>query len=335
MNIKGKNYSIEAIELKTVRPFVIKDIELLKTDLIPGAASRSDVIAYLTEEAEKAIEEANRVFKEKNGHLFTGESELKLPLPLVRLRVEYSGGFEIENVTRFSNRFVGKVANVNDVVQFYKRKVPPRQKTSLTKKTKFDADLLEEKLSERKANDLKLKDIVSDMLKQTQLTLVPEDGINEAVQKTIDNEDKNALSQFVTREIKRETKALLSIDIDESEFHGSGEKHAKSSFKQFLLQIKELSNPIDLDSINRDLESEPSKPKSKNTRKKPASKSKEMILSSDDSDIEMFVTEDTRRGKSSRKAKSSKPSYAEDDIQILSDEDEYVPPKKSTGRRRR
>ena len=206
---------------------------------------------------------------------------------------------------------------------------------SLTKKTKFDADLLEEKLSERKANDLKLKDIVSDMLKQTQLTLVPEDGINEAVQKTIDNEDKNALSQFVTREIKRETKALLSIDIDESEFHGSGEKHAKSSFKQFLLQIKELSNPIDLDSINRDLESEPSKPKSKNTRKKPASKSKEMILSSDDSDIEMFVTEDTCRGKSSRKAKSSKPSYAEDDIQILSDEDEYVPPKKSTGRRRR
>ena len=177
-------------------------------------------------------------------------------------------------MTRFSNRFVGKVANVNDVVQFYKRKVPPRQKTSLTKKTKFDADLLEEKLSERKANDLKLKDIVSDMLKQTQLTLVPEDGINEAVQKTIDNEDKNALSQFVTREIKRETKALLSIDIDESEFHGSGEKHAKSSFKQFLLQIKELSNPIDLDSINRDLESEPSKPKSKNTRKKPASKVK-------------------------------------------------------------
>lgn len=255
--------------------------------------------------------------------------------------MEWGVGFEIENVTRFSNRFVGKVANVNDVVQFYKRKVPPRQSTSLTRKTKFDEDLLEEKLNERKANDLKLKDIVSDMLKQTQLTLVPEDGINEAVQKTIDNEDKNILSQFITKEIKKETKALLSIDIDENEFHGSDEKHAKSAFKQVLMKIRDLSNPIDLDSINRELDSELVNPKPKNGRKKTTatkSKSKEVMLSSDDSDVEMFVTEDSiapssRRGKGSRNSKLSKPSYTED-IDILSDEDDYAPPKK-TGRHRR
>ncbi|RCK65315.1 Double-strand break repair protein MRE11 [Candida viswanathii] len=342
MNIKGKDYSIEKIELKTVRPFVMKDIELLKTDLIPGAASRSDVIAYLTEEAEKAIDEANQVYKEKNREFFEGDEDPKLPLPLVRLRVEYSGGFEIENVTRFSNRFVGKVANVNDVVQFYKRKTQPRQSTSLTKKTKFDADLLEEKLNERKANDLKLKDIVSDMLKQTQLALVPEDGINEAVQKTIDNDDKNLLNQFITKEIKRETKALLSIDIDDNDFHGGEEKHRKAAFKQVLLQLRESSVPIDLDAINGESEQDTPKPKAKGGRKKaaPKSKSKEVILDSEDSDIEMFVTEDSiapssRRGKSSRSAKLSKPSY-EEDFEILSDEDEYVPPKKTSkgGRRR-
>jgi len=52
--------------------------------------------------------------------------EEDIPLPLVRLKVEYSapdgGKFDCENPQRFSNRFVGKVANVNDVVQFYRKK---------------------------------------------------------------------------------------------------------------------------------------------------------------------------------------------------------------------
>ena len=132
LNIKGKDYSIEPVELKTVRPFVLREIILLKTDLIPGAASKADVIAYLTDEVEKSIERANKQFSSQNilnsNRAITNLSNnatadpIEKPLPLIRLRVEYSGGYEIENVTRFSNRFVGKIANVNDVVQFYKKR---------------------------------------------------------------------------------------------------------------------------------------------------------------------------------------------------------------------
>jgi double-strand break repair protein MRE11 len=50
----------------------------------------------------------------------------EIPLPLVRLRVEYSapdgGKFDVENPQRFSNKFIGKVANVNDVVVFHMKK---------------------------------------------------------------------------------------------------------------------------------------------------------------------------------------------------------------------
>src|SRR5690606_31546365 len=53
------------------------------------------------------------------------------PLRLIRLKVEYTapegGQFECENPQRFSNRFVDKVANTNDVVYFYRKKTAQRK----------------------------------------------------------------------------------------------------------------------------------------------------------------------------------------------------------------
>ena len=43
-----------------------------------------------------------------------------MPLPLVRLRVDYSGGFSTINSQRFGQKFVRKVANPNDLLQFHK-----------------------------------------------------------------------------------------------------------------------------------------------------------------------------------------------------------------------
>ncbi|CAX40671.1 manganese-dependent, structurally specific endonuclease/3'-5' exonuclease, putative [Candida dubliniensis CD36] len=304
LNIRGKDYSIEPVELKTVRPFVLREIVLSKTDLIPGAASKADVIAYLTDEVEKAIKRANKHFNSQNSFDSNRSINLsEMPLPLIRLRVEYSGGYEIENVTRFSNRFVGKIANVNDVVQFYKKKAISRTDTKLSRKTKFDVDLIEENLHHKKSTELELQDIIRDFLQQTQLTLVPEIEMNHAVKKFVENDDKQALNQFINQEIKRETKMLLDIDIDENEFHGTDEKQAKTTFKHVLSQLKNINGPINVD---YEPELEPTNNNNNNkkyvsTRKKrdtttkrkkstatkrttKKSKSDDMIISSDDSD---------------------------------------------------
>ncbi|KAK2101151.1 meiotic recombination [Saguinus oedipus] len=42
--------------------------------------------------------------------------------PLVRLRVDYSGGFEPFNVLRFSQKFVDRVANPKDVIHFFRHR---------------------------------------------------------------------------------------------------------------------------------------------------------------------------------------------------------------------
>ena len=49
------------------------------------------------------------------------------PIPLIRLRVDYTGGFSTINAQRFGQKFVGKVANPNDIIQFHKSAVRRRK----------------------------------------------------------------------------------------------------------------------------------------------------------------------------------------------------------------
>ncbi|KAI3404771.2 MRE11 [Candida oxycetoniae] len=361
IRIKGKDYSLEAIDLKTVRPFILRDIVLSKTDLIPGKASKSDVIAFLVREVESVIERASN----NHNHVSTTtrtrnsiNSQNGQPpmLPLVRLRVEYSGGYEIENVRRFSNQFVGRIANVNDVVQFYKKKTP-QQTDVLMKRTKFDADLVEENLNAKKTTELALQDIVSNFLKQTQLALIPEAGLNEAVKKFVENDDKSSLSHYINNEIKKETKILLNVDIDDTEFHGD-EKQSKNMLKQILMQIKsgdsgdsggggggdgggDGDGDYDSDSVSLSKTRSNNKKKRNNNNRSKAGKSKE-IISSEDSEVEVLeVAKPSSRNVSRNKA-TQLDTYPDDDMQILSsnDDDEYYPqpaPRKRTtaGTRRR
>ncbi|CCG25174.1 Mre11 DNA double-strand break repair factor [Candida orthopsilosis Co 90-125] len=335
MNIKGRDYSLEPIELKTVRPFVLREIVLQKTDLVPGTASKADVIAFLTNEVEKAIEVAKNTYLLSHPELTASnggdhnDDTQNIPLPLIRLRVEYSGGFEIENVRRFSNQFVGRIANVNDVVQFYKKKTQ-QQPEILRKKTKFSDDMVDESLSEKNTTELALQDIVSDFLKQTQLTLIPEAGLNEAVKKYVDNDDKYSLNQYINSEIKKETKMLLGVDIDDQEFHGiEDEKHTRNVFKQILLQLKEGTYT----QMNLDAETAAKGSKTKGkTNRKTASKSNEIVLHASDSEN---VLHNSSASRSSHARSVPHPvTYAEDENEILTSEEEYDPePVKTRGTR--
>lgn len=324
ISIRGNDYSLEPIELKTVRPFVLREIVLLKTDLAPGVATKADVIAFLTNEVEKAIEMANNSYLQSHPELESpngGEEHEHahgIPLPLIRLRVEYSGGYEIENVRRFSNQFVGRIANVNDVVQFYKKK-SQQAPDILRKKTKFSDDMVDE--GEKNTTELALQDIVSDFLKQTQLTLIPEAGLNEAVKKYVDNDDKYSLNQYINSEIKKETKMLLSVDVDDQEFHGiEDENHTRNAFKQILLQLKEGKYA----QLNLEAEGAAAKTKTKGRGShKTATKSNEIILNSSDSENELHEVPTSRSPHARSTAHPD--TYAEDENEILTSEDEYYP----------
>lgn len=136
LNITGKDMQVDKIPLKTVRPFVTKEITLAKDAALKGLHTkdnnRQDITRRLIEIVEEMIDEANQQWLDLQEDIDDEPDEQ--PLPLVRLRVESTapdgGKWETENPQRFSNRFVGRVANVNDVVAFYQKK--ERQLSELT-----------------------------------------------------------------------------------------------------------------------------------------------------------------------------------------------------------
>lgn len=130
LSITGKEFKCEPIPLKTVRPLVTKEIVLQQLSQFKKLQNvrdnREQVTRELVKVVDEMIEEANNEWLEVQDTPEDQIDEEDRPLPLVRLKVEYSaaegGNFDVENPQRFSNRFVGKVANVNDVVSFYRKK---------------------------------------------------------------------------------------------------------------------------------------------------------------------------------------------------------------------
>lgn len=240
LNIKNKKYSIESIRLQTVRPFVMKEVSLQHEGFVPGPGSKDDILKFLISEVEKLIQEARLMFKTNNPDLVdeeTGEIEESLiPLPLVRLRVEYTGDFEIENARRFSNRFVGRIANVNDVIHYYKKKGEKSALSMVDTKKPFAVEIL--KQEGEAARKLTIQEYLKEFLDQASMNLIPEQGMNDMVAKYVDQEDKQLINEFVEKTIKSSTDMLLSVGIDHDDIDNDDNSNLRSSFKNALNTFK-------------------------------------------------------------------------------------------------
>lgn len=127
VSVTGKEFKTELHRIKSVRPFVTRDIVLAEEPRFKRLAKVKDNRQQITIELIKVVDELIlEATKEWEDIQDPDDRPDETPLPLVRLRVEYSapegGKFDCENPQRFSNRFVGRVANVNDVVQFHRKK---------------------------------------------------------------------------------------------------------------------------------------------------------------------------------------------------------------------
>jgi len=126
--VTGKTLRTENVRIKSVRPFITRDLVLAEDKRFLKIAHKSDnrlaITAILVEVVNELIEEAVREWQEIQD---PDDMLEETPLPLIRLRVdcaapEEGGKFDCENPQRFSNRFQGRVANVKDVVYFFQKK---------------------------------------------------------------------------------------------------------------------------------------------------------------------------------------------------------------------
>lgn len=213
LSITGKDFKSESIRLKTVRPFVMKEIVLSEDKEakkhIKSPNNRTQVTQYLMNIVEKLIQQANEEWMEAQDEPEDDEEEIKPPLPLIRLRVEYSmpngGSYDCENPQRFSNRFINKVANVNDVIQYHRKKKAPTRQTK-------GADMPEGSILAELSMDpgVKVEKIVEEFLEAQSLTILPQNSFGDAVAQFVKKDDKHSMETFVSDSLEKQVGYLFN-----------------------------------------------------------------------------------------------------------------------------
>ncbi|KAJ3296809.1 Double-strand break repair protein mre11a [Rhizoclosmatium sp. JEL0117] len=199
-----KEFKLDKVALKTVRPFVMGDIVL--ADIKLKARQKMDekrISDVLCDKVDEMIEEAKQQWLAADDE----REEEDFPKPLIRLRVDYSN-FTTLNPQRFGQRFVDKVANVKDILHFHRKRQVNTDKKS--KDVGFDVPItLPDKLDK-----FQVQDLVQEFLKAQNLEILPENGIGEAVRLFVEKEDKEAISDFYTDSLKRTQQSLSKSTLD-------------------------------------------------------------------------------------------------------------------------
>ncbi|KAI8811120.1 Mre11 DNA-binding presumed domain-containing protein [Cladochytrium replicatum] len=197
LSIQGREFTIEKIRLKTVRPFVTDEVilgevepRLRPTDQKGAARFLTDTINEMIQRAKNEYREVNRAENQTDGNAEISDAEI--PLPLVRLKVEYSGGYTTFNPQRFGQAFVGKVANPKDILVFHRKREMNNEKGP-GKAIVEEPDL--EALLPAKMSELQVEDLVNEYLEAQKLEVLAENAFGDAVRVFVDKEEVTAIKE--------------------------------------------------------------------------------------------------------------------------------------------
>ncbi|NXL92451.1 MRE11 protein, partial [Alectura lathami] len=209
LHVRGKKMKMQKIALETVRTFYMEDVVLGDhPDLFnPDNPKVTQAIqAFCMEKVEMMLDNAER---ERLGNPRQPEK------PLIRLRVDYTGGFEPFIIHRFSQKYMDRVANPKDIIHFFRHR---------EQKEKNDSDLSFGNVFSRPTSEgttLRVEDLVKQYFqtaeKKVQLSLLTERGMGEAVQEFVDKEEKDAIEELVKFQLEKTQRFLKERHIDAEE----------------------------------------------------------------------------------------------------------------------
>jgi double-strand break repair protein MRE11 len=113
MEIMGDQYRTVPVPLHTTRPFIMSDVRL-GDELDPLDSSAAQIEDFLSEKVMELIAQAKADPRFQNAD--------RPSLPLIRLRVEHTGFPRVTNSNKFGQKFVGKLANPEEILLFAKQK---------------------------------------------------------------------------------------------------------------------------------------------------------------------------------------------------------------------
>ncbi|KAG9491301.1 hypothetical protein GDO78_000020 [Eleutherodactylus coqui] len=210
LRIRHKKMNMQKIPLQTIRQFFIEDLVLADhPDLFnpDNPKVTQDIENFCLEKLEAMLDLAER---ERLGNTRMPDK------PLIRLRVDYTGGFEPFNTLRFSQKFVDRAANPKDIIHFFRHKEQKDKKDPVA----INFGKLDSKSSSEVAT-LRVEDLVKQYFqtaeKNVQLSLLTERGMGEAVQEFVDKEEKDAIEELVKFQLEKTQRFLKERNIDAEE----------------------------------------------------------------------------------------------------------------------
>ncbi|KAK8691257.1 hypothetical protein V6N13_074774 [Hibiscus sabdariffa] len=193
LEIKGNQYRPTKIPLKSVRPFEYTEVVLKdEPDLDPN--DQNSILEHLDKVVSNLIEKSHR--KAVNG---SGDK-----LPLIRVKVDYSGFMTI-NPQRFGQKYVGKVANPQDILIFSKAK-------RSQKEAKIDDS---ERLRPEELNQQNIEALVAE--NNLKMEILPVNDLDVALHNFVNKDDRLAFYNCLQYNLE-ETRKKIGKDSDASQF---------------------------------------------------------------------------------------------------------------------
>ncbi|KAF7925021.1 uncharacterized protein EAE98_007109 [Botrytis deweyae] len=242
-SITGREFKIEKIRLKSVRPFITKEVVLATDKRTKHLAKVKDNRTKLTKELMTIVDELiDQARAEWISLQDEPEEELDdIPLPLVRLKVEFTppegGKFDCENPQRFSSRFINRVANIKDVIQYH------RKKAGATRKSATEIDLPEEGTLAQVAgfDDVKVELLVKEFLEKQSLQVLPTTPFGDAVGQFVDKDDRHAMEIFVQKSLKAQVEELIKQANGADNEVGDEDEYLNAAMEKFRAQQEALA----------------------------------------------------------------------------------------------
>ncbi|KAA0036764.1 double-strand break repair protein MRE11 [Cucumis melo var. makuwa] len=195
LEIKGNQYRPTKIPLTSVRPFEYTEI-VLKDEPDIDSNDQNSIIEHLDKVVQNLIE--------KSSKRVVNRSELKLPL--VRIKVDYSGFMTI-NPQRFGQKYVGKVvANPQDILIFSKASRKGRNEV------KIDDS---ERLRPEELNQQNIEALVAE--NNLKMEILPVNDLDVALHNFVNKDDKMAFYSCVQYNLE-ETRNKIAHDADSLKF---------------------------------------------------------------------------------------------------------------------
>ena len=192
LEITGKTFEMKPIVLKSSRPFVMGDVSLSLAQPALNPQDLKSIEKFLCAKIDELIETAKREWIVRQGETFDSE-QMEIPLPLVRLKVDYSNGFTSFNPHRFGHVFVGKLANPKEVIFFYRKRAKPTSEPLLKPQNTQQPRALVVNNEER--NAFRLEDLVKDYLAVQNLDLFPQNEFGDSVKIFVEKDDKDCIEE--------------------------------------------------------------------------------------------------------------------------------------------